>query len=251
MPVTEIGGRRLPFLRWSFLRAALGQRNLPKTWQVGDGREDALRDHVQQHARPGDLDDCIRVVDEFCYTRKFMMNVGDEKGAILEAAVAKAQPGLVLELGTYCGYSGLRIARAMPRDARLVSLEWSPGNAAVARAIWEHAGIDDRAFVVVGTLGDGWTADWLGFMPGTVDFVFVDHDKDAYVADLEQIVGRSWLRRGSVVVADNVGFPGVPAYRDWMRTHEGRGWQTVEHTAHVEYQSMLKDLVLESEYVGA
>ena len=48
-----------------------------------------------------------------------------------------------------------------------------------------------------------------------------------------------------------IGFPGVPAYRDWMRTHEGRGWQTVEHTAHVEYQSMLKDLVLESEYVGA
>jgi catechol O-methyltransferase len=84
-----------------------------------------------------------------------------------------------------------------------------------------------------------------------VDFVFVDHDKDAYVADLEQIVGRSWLHRGSVVVADNVGFPGVPAYRDWMRTHEGRGWQTVEHPAHLEYQSMLKDLVLESEYVGA
>src|SRR5262245_19423170 len=175
MPVTEIGGRRLPFLRWSFLRAALGQKNLPKTWQVGDGREDALRDHVLHHARPGDLDDCIRVADEFCYTRKFMMNVGDEKGAILESAVAKAQPRLVLELGTYCGYSGLRIARAMPEGARLVSLEWSAANADVARAIWQHAGIADRASVVVGTLGDGWTADELGFPIGAIDFVFVDH----------------------------------------------------------------------------
>jgi catechol O-methyltransferase len=36
-----------------------------------------------------------------------------------------------------------------------------------------------------------------------------------------------------------------------MREHEGRDWRTVEHEAHVEYQSVIKDLVLESEYAGA
>ena len=91
--ITEIGGRRMPFLRWSFLRTAWGRRGLPHTWQVGDGREEALRDVILQQARPGDLDDAIRVADEFCYTRTFMSNVGDEKGAILEDAVAKAAPG--------------------------------------------------------------------------------------------------------------------------------------------------------------
>ena len=35
-----------------------------------------------------------------------------------------------------------------------------------------------------------------------------------------------------------------------MRAHEGNGWRTTEHETHVEYQSLLKDLVLESEYVG-
>ena len=55
----------------------------------------------------------------------------------------------------------------------------------------------------------------------------------------------------SVVVADNVGFPGAPAYRAHMREHEGRTWRTVEHKTHVEYQSLVPDLVLESTYLGA
>ena len=41
-----IGGRRLPFLRWSFVRMGLGLKHLTTHWQVGDGREEALADHV-------------------------------------------------------------------------------------------------------------------------------------------------------------------------------------------------------------
>ena len=111
----EIGGRRVPFLRWSVLRMALGGRTLLKTWQVGDGREEALAQYVVANTRPGDLDDAIRTVDEFCYTRKLMMNVGDEKGAILDAAIRRTQPRRLLELGAYCGYSALRTARARLR----------------------------------------------------------------------------------------------------------------------------------------
>jgi catechol O-methyltransferase len=51
-------------------------------------------------------------------------------------------------------------------------------------------------------------------------------------------------------VADNVKFPGAPAYRSYMTDQEGTLWRTVEHHAHVEYQTLLKDLVLESEYAG-
>jgi len=116
--ILELGGRRLPFLRWSVLRMVLGARNLTRNWQVGDGREEALAAYVTATARPGDLDDAIRVIDEFCRTRSVMMNVGDEKGEILDRAVERSAPGLLLELGTYCGYSGLRIARVMPQDDR-------------------------------------------------------------------------------------------------------------------------------------
>jgi catechol O-methyltransferase len=89
-----------------------------------------------------------------------------------------------------------------------------------------------------------------GFASGSVDFVFVEHDKAAYLPDLERILDRGWLHAGSVVVADNVKLPGAPKYRAYMRAEEGHRWHTLEHETHLEYQSLLKDLVLESEYLG-
>jgi catechol O-methyltransferase len=253
--LSEIGGRRLPFLRWSVWRFVFGARSLLTNWQVGDGREEALACHVAANARPGDLDDAIRAVDDFCYRQSIMMNVGDEKGEILDRAIARARPKRLLELGTYCGYSGLRTARAMPPAAHLTSIEFSAANADIARRIWEHAGVADRITVVVGSLGDGGrTIARLeaehGFAPGSLDFVFVDHDKAAYLPDLERILTQGWLHPGSRVVADNVRIPGAPQYRAYMKANEGRSWRTVEHDAHVEYQTLLKDLVLESEYLG-
>ena len=44
--LAELGGRRLPFLRWSFLRMMLGMKKLTTEWQVGDGREEALGEYV-------------------------------------------------------------------------------------------------------------------------------------------------------------------------------------------------------------
>jgi catechol O-methyltransferase len=233
----------------------LGMRGLTRNWQVGDGREEALAAHVLAHARPGDLDEAIRVIDDFCVTRSVMMNVGDEKGEILDHAVQRVSPGLLLELGTYCGYSGLRMARVMPADARFFSIEFNPANAKIARRIWAHAGVGDRLTVIVGSLGDGGaTIDRLrsefGVSDGALDFVFVDHDKKAYLPDLECIQRERWLHPGSVVVADNIKFPGAPEYRAYLHAEEGRTWRTIEHDTHLEYQSLVKDLVLESEYLG-
>jgi catechol O-methyltransferase len=233
----------------------LGARNLTRNWQVGDGREEALADFVVANARQGDPEDVIRVIDEFCVNRSVMMNVGDEKGEILDRAVRRASPQLLLELGTYCGYSALRMARVMPAGARLCSIEFSRDNAAIARRLWDHAGIGDQLAVLVGTLGDGGpTIDRLrtehGFGEGMVDFVFVDHDKVAYLPDLERILGERWLHTGSIVVADNVKFPGAPQYRAYLAEQQGNTWHTIEHDTHVEYQSLIKDLVLESEYLG-
>jgi catechol O-methyltransferase len=234
---------------------AIGQRRLNREWQVGDGREEALARHVLEHAPAGDLDAAIEAVDDFCYRQSFMINVGDEKGEILDRAITRAEPRLLLELGTYCGYSALRTARVMPEGARLVSLEFNPDNARIARRILDHAGAGDSVTVVDGTLGDGGaTAAGLeaehGFGPGALDFFFLDHHKDAYLPDLKLIVERGWLRPGSVAVADNVKFPGAPGYREHLGAVEGREWRTTEHEAHVEYQALIKDLVLESEYLG-
>src|SRR5579884_1842895 len=253
--VMEIGGKRVPFLRWSFVRMVIGMPKLLKEWQVGDGREEALAQYVLANARAGDLDDVIRTIDRFCYEQSFMMNVGDEKGEILDAAVRRTDPRLVLELGTYCGYSALRVARAMAAEARLVSIEFNAANAAIARRIWDHAGVGERLTVVVGTLGDGGaTAGRLeseqNLAKGSVDLIFIDHDKNAYLPDLQLILDRGWLHQGSVAVADNVKFPGSPKYRAYMKQAEGGQWRSVEHATHAEYQTLFKDIVMESEYLG-
>jgi catechol O-methyltransferase len=136
-------------------------------------------------------------------------------------------------------------------DAQIFSIEFSPANAGIARRIFDHAGVGSRITVVVGTLGDGGATigalrDRHGFAAGNLDFVFVDHAKDAYLPDLERIEAASWLHPGSVVVADNVRFPGAPEYRAYLKRNEGRSWRTTEHPTHAEYQTLIKDLVLES-----
>jgi catechol O-methyltransferase len=243
---------KLPLSRW--VRLALGMPSFLRTGQMGDGREAACAEYVVSRTRPGDIDAALSAIDTFASREAMLVNVGVEKGALLDAAVRRADPDLVLELGTYCGYSALRIAGAAPA-ARVLSVEFAAANADVARRIWTHAGVADRVTCVVGTLGDGGrTLDALagehGVTAGSIDLLFIDHEKSAYLPDLLSVEERGWLHPGSIVVADNVRIPGAPRYRQYMREQQGTRWDTVEHKAHVEYQSVLPDLVLESKYLG-
>ena len=78
--VNELVGKPVPFLRWSVLTMMLRGRHLLREWQVGDGRETALEKYVVASARPGDVDDAIRVIDHFCRHFSYLINVGDGKG---------------------------------------------------------------------------------------------------------------------------------------------------------------------------
>jgi catechol O-methyltransferase len=86
-------------------------------------------------------------------------------------------------------------------------VEFSAANAPIARRILEYAGVADRVTVVLGCLGDGGgTAATLesehGFTEGSVDLVFLDHAKEAYLPDLQSTVSRGWLHPGSIVESD-------------------------------------------------
>src|ERR1700738_3849787 len=253
MSLTRTLRQKFPFLRYSYLRGAFGGLNVIRTGQMGDGREEAMAGYVIATAPAGDVDAAINAIDNFAYDKSILMNVGDEKGQLLDAAVKRANPKLAIELGAYCGYSGLRIARAAP-GAVGFSVEKSGANASVARRVWAHAGLADRITCIIGTVDDGTTLDVLakdhGFTEGRLDFVFLDHWKDVYLDDLRRLVGRGWAHPGSIVGADNVGIPGAPKYRAYMKDQQGKRWQTIEHETHVEYQTLLKDLVLESEFLS-
>lgn len=221
--------RRLPFLRWSVLRFAWSMPAFVRTGQFGDGREAAVAADVEANARAGDVDDVLATMDRFAYEKSMLVNVGDEKGALLDAAVRRADPRRALELGAYCGYSALRIARAAPA-AEVYSVEFSAANADIARRIWRHAGVADRITCVVGTLGDGGaTLDTLaahGFAPHNLDLLFIDHDKRAYLPDLQRVLHRDWLHprvdRGRRQ-RPRPRSPEIP------RSHAGRAGQDLRH----------------------
>jgi catechol O-methyltransferase len=177
-------------MRWSFVRLILGMKHLLKEWQVGDGREQAVLEHVIATAPAGNVDAAIAAIDDFAYKQSFLINVGDEKGKILDGVLERAKPMRVLELGAYVGYSALRIARKLPPGGHLYTIEFNESNAGITRRMLAHAGVADRVTVVHGSLGDGGktlaalTSEH-GFAAGNLDVVFIDHDKEMYVPDAE------------------------------------------------------------------
>ena len=232
----------------------LGMKKLEKDWQVGDGREEACAKYVLSHAKNGDIQDTIRAIDEFAYKKSFLINVGDKKGLILDNVIQKTHPKRVMELGAYVGYSALRIASMLPQGGQLYSIEFSGANAKIARQIIAHAGASDRITVIEGYLGDGGKTmsvlrDQYKFSPNCLDVLFLDHAKDAYLPDLQSILNEKWLHPGSVVVADNVKFPGAPEYKAYMEQEEGKKFKTISHDTHAEYQSVIADIVLESTFI--
>lgn len=236
------------------------RRLTPRSQDQADDRADdraehALARHVLASTPSGDLDAVIAAIDQFTHYSAHLINVGDEKGAILDAAVRAVAPMRLLELGTYCGYSALRMARVMPVGARLVSIELGASNAEIATRIVRHAGVADRVSVLAGALGDGGATlrrlrDQHDFTPLGLDFVFLDHGKDDYLPDLRRILDHAWLHAGSVVVADNIDAAEVPAYLSYMRSHQGALWHTTEHPTPARYQQERPELVLESTYLA-
>jgi predicted O-methyltransferase YrrM len=102
----------------------------------------------------------------------------------------------ILEIGTLGGYSTLWLARALPPGGKLVTLEYSPRHAEVARANLAKAGVGDRVEIKVRA-----ALDLLPTLEGPFDFFFIDANKDGYPEYFRWAVKLS--RPGSVIVADN------------------------------------------------
>jgi predicted O-methyltransferase YrrM len=107
----------------------------------------------------------------------------------------------ILEIGTLGGYSTIWMARALPKDGRLISLEFDPKHAKVARKNIEHAGFAKNVEVRIGKALDSLPKIEAGG-EGPFDLIFLDADKPNNPAYFEWALKLS--RKGSLIVADNV-----------------------------------------------
>ena len=170
------------------------------------------------------------------------MNVGPEKGVLLEEELRKIGPGArVLELGSFVGYSAILMARCLSDAGRVVSIAVSPESSAVARAMATLAGLDKRIEFLTGK-----AFERLDSLDGVFDLVFLDHWKDLYKPDAEKILARGLLAEGGVIVADNLGpMFGENPYLAWMQARTDFESRYVD--GHVEYQT-IEDGALVSRY---
>ena len=122
-------------------------------------------------------------------------------GKLLNLLVRISGARRVLEIGTLGGYSTIWLARAVGEGGRVLTIEAEPGNAAVARASIDAAGVGDRVEIRIGR-----GADVLPTLVGGFDLVFIDADKESNTVYLD------WAARlghpGTVIVLDNVGREG-------------------------------------------
>ncbi|MGA0600474.1 O-methyltransferase [Caulobacter sp. KR2-114] len=135
--------------------------------------------------------------------------VAPNQGRMLELMARSIGARRILEIGTLGGYSTLWLARALPADGRLISLEFDPRHAEVARGNIARAGFADRVEVRVGRAIDS--------LPGVegqgpFDMVFIDADKPSnpdYFAWAMRLT-----RPGGLIIVDNVVRGGAVADAD-------------------------------------
>jgi predicted O-methyltransferase YrrM len=127
--------------------------------------------------------------------------VAPNQGALLHLLALSMGAKRILEIGTLGGYSTIWLARALPADGRLITLEYEPRHAQVATANIARAGLADRVQVMTGAALDSLAALSAAGEP-PFDLVFIDADKANIPGYFE------WALRlthpGSILIVDNV-----------------------------------------------
>lgn len=141
----------------------------------------AVRQEMQQQGLPG-------------------INVSASEGKLLHVLALAIGARRILEIGTLGGYSAIWLARALPPEGKLISLEIDPHHAEVARRNVTRAGLAQQVEVRVGAALES-LAEIKAAGEAAFDLVFIDADKNGYVNYLEKSL--PLLRQGGLILADN------------------------------------------------
>jgi caffeoyl-CoA O-methyltransferase len=127
------------------------------------------------------------------------MQVSYDEGGLLTMLTRLVGARYAVEVGTFTGYSSISIARGLAEGGKLLACDVSDEWTSVARRYWEKAGVADRIELTIGP-----ALETLRALPSeqTIDFAFIDADKETYPAYYEELLQR--LRPGGLIVLDNV-----------------------------------------------
>lgn len=127
------------------------------------------------------------------------IQISADQAAFMQVLLKSIGAQEVLEVGTLAGYSAIVMARALPLDGRVTTIERDPFHAEFAREMIRRAGLERNIDVIIGSGIDVLEKNLEG--TGPYDFAFIDADKVNYVRYLELIL--PMMRTGGIIAGDN------------------------------------------------
>lgn len=127
------------------------------------------------------------------------IDVAPNQGKLLYLFAKMIGARRILEIGTLGGYSTIWLARALPDDGKVITLEYQPRHAEIASHNIRHAGLESKVTILVGA-----AQDTLPTLEGSApfDMIFIDADKQNNPTYLEWAL--KYSRSGTVIIGDNV-----------------------------------------------
>ena len=168
---------------------------------------------VKKKAIKNNPNSILKIIDDYAYKSTFLMNIGDQKGEILDKAIKDSHATNILELGVYLGYSTIRILNNMTDNSKLTSIEANEKFAQIAKEHIEISGLSKNHILKIGK-----SSDLIPSLEEQYDFVFIDHWKDLYLKDLQLLEQFGLLKQGAWVFADNVVLFNLEDYLDYVRS---------------------------------
>ena len=126
--------------------------------------------------------------------------VAPPQGKFLSILARSVQARRILEIGTLGGYSTIWLARALPADGRLITLEFEKLHAHVAQRNLEHAGVAGQVEIRIGPAADS-LRQMITAGEAPFDFIFIDANKEQYPEYLT--LSLQLARPGTLILADN------------------------------------------------
>ncbi len=137
------------------------------------------------------------------------MQIAPEQGQLMSLIVAMIGARRAIEIGTFTGYSSLCVALALPPDGKLIACDINQDWTDVARRYWREAGVAERIELRLAPASETLDAMLSDGAAGTLDFAFIDADKQSYDLYYERCL--ELLRPGGLVALDNMLWNGAVA----------------------------------------
>ncbi len=130
------------------------------------------------------------------------MQISPDQGQFMATLLRLMQARLILEIGTFTGYSALAMALALPPDGHIVACDISEEYTDTARKYWAKAGIADRITLHIAPASETLNDLLASGKADTFDAAFIDADKESYDVYLEKSL--ALVRPGGLIMIDNV-----------------------------------------------